>query len=140
MGALYNKMNELMPWEECQRKFIRKVTIDPEKIKSLIETAKAREKFVNSLTITKNNVSFVFENYYEVIKELLIALLLSQGMRSQNHQCLFTFFSKEYHYDAEVVVIKQMGYLRNRLEYYGEPIEFSYYEENNKKFKEIISC
>ena len=34
--------------------------------------------------------------YYEVIKELLIALLLKQGLKSYNHECLISFFKKEY--------------------------------------------
>ena len=41
MGSFHYKMNELMPWDTCKREFIRKVTVDSEKIKSLIETAKA---------------------------------------------------------------------------------------------------
>ena len=127
-----------MSWKECERKFVRKVSVDRDKVKSLIETAKAREKFVNSVGLTNENASFVFENYYEIVKELLIALMLNNGMRSKNHQCLFTFFYDKYNYEAEVNLIKQMNYLRNRLEYYGELIEFSYFKENHKKFKEIV--
>ena len=138
MGAFHDKMRELMSWEECGKKFIRKVTIDSEKIKSIVETARAREKFVNSIVVNKDNASFVFENHYEIIKELLTALMLGRGMRSQNHQCLITFLSKTGSYDAEAILIQQMNYLRNRLEYYGEQIEFNYYTENNKRFKEII--
>ena len=131
-------MNDLMSWRECEKKFIRKVSVDKSKIKSLIETAGAREKFVDSVKVDDSNASFVFENYYEIIKELLIALMLSKGLRSKNHQCLFTFFNKEFGYDAEVTLIKQMNFLRNRLEYYGELVEFSYYKENYKSFKDII--
>ena len=127
-----------MSWEACTRTFIRKVSPDPEKIASLIETALARRKFVQSIVVTEKNVSFIIENYYEVLKELLVALLLQHGMRSSNHQCLFTFFSREYGHDAEVAVIKQLNYLRNRLEYYGEQMEYNYFKENHKSFEHII--
>ncbi len=64
--------------------------------------------------------------------------MLKKGMRSKNHQCLFTFFAREFNYDAEVNVIKQMNFLRNRLDYYGEPIEFAYLQEKYKSFENII--
>ena len=131
-------MNELMSWEECKKDFIRKVAVDPEKISSLVEMAQKRLKFVKSIKVTEENASFLFDDYYEIIKELLIALMLKKGMRSKNHQCLFTFFTKEFDYDAEVNIIKQMSFLRNRLDYYGEPIEYAYFQENYKSFENII--
>ncbi|MBS3116562.1 hypothetical protein J4421_03105 [Candidatus Woesearchaeota archaeon] len=131
-------MIDLIPWDECTRKFIRKVEIDYPKITSVIETAKARHEFIQEKMITEKNVSFIFDGYYEVIKELLIALMLKKGLRSQNHQCLFSFFAKEYQYDAELAIIKQMNYLRNRLDYYGEKIELSYFTGNHNTFEKII--
>ena len=127
-----------MSWQECEEKFIRKVSVDNEKIKSMIEMAKSRWKFVKSIKASEENVSFIFDDYYEIVKELLIALMLKKGLRSRNHQCLFTFFSKEYGYDAEVNVIKQMSFLRNRLGYYGEKVDYDYFKENHKSFEEII--
>lgn len=131
-------MNELMPWSECEKQFIRKVSVDTEKISSIIELALERWDFVKNLKANEKNVSFIFDNYYEIIKELLVALMLKQGMRSKNHQCLFTFFNKKYGYDAEINMIQQMSYLRNRLEYYGERVGYNYYKENYKSFERII--
>ncbi|MBI2669307.1 hypothetical protein HYX14_05695 [Candidatus Woesearchaeota archaeon] len=131
-------MNELMSWPECEEKFIRRVSVDTEKINSIIEMALERLDFVKSLKADEKNVSFIFDNYYEIIKELLVALMLKQGMRSKNHQCLFTFFNKKYGHDAEVNVIQQMSYLRNRLEYYGERVAYDYHKENYKSFEAII--
>ena len=127
-----------MSWKECEKTFIRKVEVDSSRISSIIESANKRYDFVKSINVNDSNISFVFEGYYEVIKELLIALMLSKGMRSKNHQCLFTFFAKEYNYDAEVSVIKQMNYLRNRLGYYGELVDGNYFKENYKSFEEIV--
>lgn len=132
-------MNELMSWQECEQKFIRKVESDPAKLSSIIQTASKRLKFVQTLDLNEANVSFIFENYYEVIKELLVALMLKHGFRAKNHQCLFTFFANKYGYEAEVNVILQMSFLRNRLDYYGELIEFNYFDMNKDKFKSIIN-
>jgi len=127
-----------MSWKECEENFIRKVNVDTDKVNSIIKMAIKRYDFVKSLEANTDNVSFIFENYYEVIKELLIALMLKKGMRSRNHQCLFTFFAREYDHDAEVNLISQMNYLRNRLNYYGEAVEFNYFKETYKSFEEVI--
>lgn len=132
-------MMDLMSWEECENSFIRKSSVDLEKVASIMDTAGERLEFTRSLAVTKKNVSFIFEQYYEIIKELLVALMLKSGLRSKNHQCLFTFFAKEYPFEAEVRVMLQMSYLRNRLDYYGERVEHAYFIENYKSFEEIIA-
>ena len=113
-----------MEWKECEKEFIRHIEVDKEKIKSILKLVNARINFIKSITPNKDNVSFIVENYYESIKELLVALLLKNGLRSNNHQCLITYFYKNYpNYEYEANVILQMSYARNRLEYYGEPID-----------------
>lgn len=130
---------KLMEWTECEKEFVRKTFIDAEKIKSLVETAVKRQKYIESQEVTKESVSFVIEGYYEAIKELLSAFLLKHGIKSKNHQCLITFFYRQnpdYGYEANL--ISQMSYLRNRLNYYGEPVEMGFYEKNRKEIKRII--
>ncbi|MBI4983112.1 hypothetical protein HZC32_00505 [Candidatus Woesearchaeota archaeon] len=132
-------MTDLMLWEECTTKFVRKVQSDPARISSIVETANERWNFVRELKVTEKNVSFIFEQHYEIIKELLVALMLKKGLRSGNHQYLFTFFNREYsQYEAEVNTITQMSLLRNRLDYYGEKVDYAYFKENYKSFEEII--
>lgn len=132
-------MTEFMRWNECEEGFIKKVEIDPSKIKSIINITKARLKDITDRKIHEKNVSFVIEGYYEIIKELLIALLLSRGLRSKNHQCLITYFYKNYpEYESESHLIAQLSYLRNRLDYYGEVIELEFYEKNKKEIIKTI--
>lgn len=127
-----------MDWFEC-KKFIRDVEPDPEKIDALKQTAELRLNYLKSQRVNKDNVSFIIEGYYEVIKELLTALLLLNGLRSANHQCLISFFYKNYpEYEAETYLISQLCYLRNRLEYYGEAIDFGFYDKNKIELDHII--
>src|SRR3989338_8029980 len=133
-------MTDIMDWKDCEEGFIRQVEADKEKTVSVIETAEARLKFLKGLQADKNNSSFIVEGYYEVIKELLVALLLSKGLRSKNHQCLISYFYHTYpEYEAEAYLIAQMSYLRNRLDYYGERIDFDFYEKNKADFDNIIT-
>lgn len=129
-----------MDWNYCERNFVRKVEIDPSKINSLLKTSELRLKDVKNKKVTDDNVSFVIEGYYEIIKELLIALLLSHGLRSKNHQCLISFFYKNYpEYEAEAFLISQLSFLRNRLNYYRELIDKGFYEKNKENFDKIIT-
>ncbi len=128
-----------MNWEQCKKEFIRNVEVDPEKIESMIKTAESRLNYIKTTKVSEENVSFVVEGYYEVIKEILVALLLSKGLRSKNHQCLISYFYKFYpNYEAEVHIISQMSYLRNRLDYYGEEIDYDFYDKNKLEFEKII--
>lgn len=132
-------MRDLMDWNRCKEDFIREIEVDKEKIDSIMEIAELRLKLFKKIPIDKDSVPFIVESYYEIIKELLTALLLSQGLRSKNHQCLISYFYHKYpDYEAEAHLIHQMSYLRNRLNYYGESIELDFYEKNKLEFESII--
>jgi len=132
-------MTNIMDWKLCESKFVRIVEKDEEKIKSIIDTADNRLSFIKSNEVTAKNVSFIVEGYYEIVKELLVALLLKNGLKSSNHQCLISFFYKRYtDCEFEANLISQMSYLRNRLNYYGEKIDFDFYDKNKEEFNKII--
>lgn len=128
-----------MSWKECEKNFIRKVSIDNEQIEALKEKALLRLNRARRTELLEENISFIVEDYYEVIKELLIAYMLSNGMRSKNHQCLISFFYKQNtHLDSEIMIISQMSFFRNRLEYYGETVPKEFYTKNKDNFEAII--
>ncbi len=130
---------ELMPWHVCEAQYIKKVERDPAKIQSVVKTANARLTHLSFQSITSENVSFIIEGYYEAIKELLSAILLSHGMRSSNHQCLISFFLKNYKsYEAEAYFISRLSFLRNRLNYYGEMIDLGFYEQHKVDIDKVI--
>jgi len=132
-------MIDIMYWKDCEKKFIRNVGIDKERIKSIVYKALQRLERARNTNIDLDNVSFVVEDYYEVIKELLIAYLLRNGLRSKNHQCLISYFYKENpNYEKEAYLISQMSFFRNRLSYYGEDIPMEFYTKNKEEFESII--
>lgn len=132
-------MRDFMDWNECKQDFIKGVEKDPAKIAAIIKMVDSRIRFLKNAPLLPEQISFFVEGYYEAIKELLTALLLSKGLRSKNHQCLITYFYKNYpHYEAEAYLIAEMNYLRNRLNYYGEQIPSVFYEKNKDRFDNII--
>lgn len=125
----------LMNWEICKKDFVRKVEVDNERINSIVEMALERFEMAKSL----KEISFKMENYYEVIKELLVAYLLGEGLRSKNHQCLISYFYKKNpNYEKEAHLIGQMSFFRNRLGYYGEKVPENFFIDNEKYFEKII--
>lgn len=130
---------KIMEWDKCAREFIRKVEEDPQRIASIIVKAQQRLQRAQNTPISEETVSFVVEDYYEVIKELLVAYLLKQGLRSKNHQCLISYFYKTSpQYEKEAITIAQMSFFRNRLDYYGESIPLDFYQKNKDEFMKII--
>ena len=122
-----------MSWKVCERGFIRNVEVDEERVKSLVKKALQRLNRAKSTDINLENVSFVVEDYYEVIKELLVAYLLKNGLKSKNHQCLISYFYKmNQDYEKEAYLISQMSFFRNRLGYYGEDIPMEFYKDNKE--------
>lgn len=129
----------LMDWGMCERQFVRRVEVDRERVSSIVKKALQRLCRAKETRICKENISFVVEDYYEIIKELLVAYLLKNGLRSKNHQCLISYFYKmNPDCEVETGLISQMSFFRNRLGYYGEDIPSDFYEKNKEEFEAII--
>ncbi len=134
-------MNEIdiMPWRECEKGFIRKTQIDLPRIKSILETIARRLKRARATELNSESISFIVEDYYEVVKELLIVYILKDGLKSQNHQCLISYFYKKNpNLEKEAYLIAQMSFFRNRLTYYGEQIPMEFYKKNKEEFEKLI--
>jgi len=132
-------MKDIMNWKECEEKFIRKVETDNQRIESLLEKTDLRLKRARNTKPDEKAVSLIVEDYYEIIKELLVALLLKNGLRSNNHQCLISYFyRKNPNHEKEAYLISQMSFFRNRLDYYGESIPLEFYNKNKEEFENII--
>ena len=134
------KNQELMDWATCEREFVRKVEVDSERIKSIMKKAIQRLKRAQTTKPTPETTSFIVEDYYEVIKEILVAYMLKHGLRSKNHQCLISYFyMKNPELETEANIIAQMSYFRNRLDYYGEDVPTGFYTKNREEFNKIIN-
>jgi len=113
-------MKEIMNWQQCLEDHIKKVNPDNEKIKSIIRMCDIRLKILKQIRIDKETASVIASDYYEVIKELLTALLLKNHLKSDNHECLISFFKQNFlEYEYEANIIHQLKDIRNRVSYDG---------------------
>ena len=128
----------MIEWEEARNQVI-KTAIDKEKAKSLYLKLKERKeavKFLEPLRFT----SIVIENYYEIIKESLTALMALDGYKSLSHEILISYLKKLHKefLEHEVVFIDEMRKLRNKINYDGFKVRPQYYEMNKENILKII--
>jgi len=122
-------------WKECEKTFIKKVSLDKNRINSLLASSK---KDLDKAR-TETDDSYAIERYYESIKKALTVLLLKNGLKSNNHQCLISYLYKNNpNKENECRIILELAYLRNRLSYYGENVPNGFLKENKKDIENII--
>lgn len=101
---------------------IFKITIDKVRAKSLLEQSKDRLEIMKF--IPKDRIYKIVEDYYEIIKELLTAIMYLDGYKTLSHVKLIEYFSENYNnlsFD-EVKIIDSMRKSRHGIVYYAEKI------------------
>ena len=130
---------EIMDWDICKKEHIKEVSPDRDKINSILKMCSVRLKFVRKQEIDNETASLIAEDYYEIIKELLTALLLKSGLKSDNHECLISYFKKNYpNYEYETNIIHELKNIRNRITYDGIFVEKQYTVKNKLEFEHVI--
>ncbi|MEK6809664.1 MAG: hypothetical protein AABY40_03245 [Nanoarchaeota archaeon] len=112
-------------WEECIISTSSlKVSPDPAKAKSLIDTAKGRINFLKPTPLAANNANYIFEGYYSSALEMLHALMLLKGYKVQNHICLGYYIRDVLKKETLFRIFDDCRYKRNSLVYYGRKMDF----------------
>ena len=120
---------------------IIKITPNKEKVKSMLKLIENREKFISSINIDEFS-TIASENYYEIIKELSIALLSLHGIKTAGEnahkeiiECLKNY---EDFPEEEIALLDDLRMKRNKSSYEGKQIDKSYIEEKKDKLMKII--
>lgn len=130
---------ELMLWDVCKKEHIRKTAEDKDKINSILKMCSVRLKYIKKQEIDEETASLISEDYYEIIKELLVALLLKKGLKSDNHECLIAYFKENFkQHEYETNTIYELKNIRNRIVYDGIFVQKSYLIKNKLEFEHII--
>lgn len=130
-------MTEILSWNYCLRKHIKKIPPDFERAKALVEISTCRLEMIPSPN--EKNTFILIEQYYEIIKELLIALMNLDGFKSNNHECLVAYFKNYFEYSFETNLIYTLKFLRNKIQYEGKIPNRFFLENNLEDIKSIIS-
>ncbi|PIZ51740.1 hypothetical protein COY27_02610 [Candidatus Woesearchaeota archaeon CG_4_10_14_0_2_um_filter_33_13] len=130
---------ELMNWEQCKEEFIREVHVDYDKVRSILKMCAVRLRVLEQIQLDDETASIIAEDYYEIVKEYLTALMLTNGLKSSNHECLVSFFNQKYSdKDYEVKLLYELKKVRNRISYEGFFVDKSYVQRNKLEWQHII--
>ncbi|MBU0979740.1 MAG: hypothetical protein KJ709_02965 [Nanoarchaeota archaeon] len=112
-------------WEEClEFSSAIRITPDKAKVKSLLETAKGRVRFVKRYPLEEDNANYVFEDIYSSIVEVLHTIVLLDGFKVRNHICLGFYLRDVLKREDLFRMFDDCRYKRNHLVYYGRRMGF----------------
>ncbi|GIU68251.1 MAG: hypothetical protein KatS3mg001_101 [Candidatus Pacearchaeota archaeon] len=118
-------------------KEIFKISKDKERAKDLFKMAKDRLEIIKILPRDKP-YKFI-EEYYEIIKELLTAVMYSDGYKTLSHVKLLDYFVENYEIDDSYAkLIDNLRKFRNDIVYYGKKITEDFLVNNENDIKKII--
>ncbi len=126
-------------WKDClnNNKAIN-VSINKSKADSLMETAKERIKFFDDNRISSNNSRFIFEGYYSSLIEMIRSIVVSKGIRIENHLCLGFYLRDVLNEKKLFNDFDDCRYVRNSIIYYGKKPDFEIMKEKIEKIKKLI--
>ncbi|PIN79445.1 hypothetical protein COV16_04135 [Candidatus Woesearchaeota archaeon CG10_big_fil_rev_8_21_14_0_10_34_8] len=132
-------MREIMSWNICLKEHVKNVEPDHDKIKSIQKMCRIRLRVTKDIELDEETASIIATDYYEIIKELLTALLLKHGLKSNNHECLISFFKENYtKYEYETQTMHSLKNVRNRVSYDGIFVKKEYIDSNKLEFEHCI--
>jgi hypothetical protein len=127
-----------MRFENCiERRLVKIIEPNKESYSSLFKLASIRLENIHAL----NNPTLKVESYYEIIKDILTALLYLKGYKSYSHECLIIFARENINHKLsgmELELIDQLRILRNDITYRGAFIEDDFLDRNEKNILSII--
>lgn len=116
-----------------------KITPNKEKARSILKMISLIEERIKKQDRKKMAV-LIIADYYEIIKELITAILLADGYKTLSHKDLVDYLKENYpeFSSHEISVLNDLRILRNRVAYEGYFIELSYLYRNEALFKTMI--
>jgi len=116
-----------------------KITPDKEKARNILKMISLIEERIK-IQDKKKMAALIIADYYEVIKELITAVLLIDGYKTLSHKDLVDYLKEKYsEFNMnEITILDDLRILRNRIAYEGFFTEPSYLIRNESLFKMII--
>lgn len=119
---------------------IIKIKPDKEKARSILKMTSLIEERITKQDASKM-AALILSDYYEIIKELITAILLVDGYKTLSHKDLVEYIKINYKEFTmqEISFLDNLRILRNRIAYEGFFVEPSYLERNEKLAKGLIA-
>jgi hypothetical protein len=118
-----------------------RITPNLERAKSILAMVEIRLKAV-ALLNPEEFMTIIVEDYYEIIKELLTALLAAEGYKTLSHTTLIEYVRtnhKNNFTELETITIDELRKLRNRITYEGFMVKKDFLQRKEPVIKPIIA-
>jgi len=117
---------------------IFKITKEKERAKDLFDMANERLDILKILP--KDKPFKIIEEYYEIIKELLTAIIYLDGYKTLSHIKLIEYFSSNYKdlNETQLKLVDTLRKFRIGIMYYGRKINKDFLINNEFEIKQII--
>lgn len=128
----------MLEWDEGSEQ-VSHISPDKEKAKSLLQIIALREKNIKTMKSVEFS-TLIIEGYYEIIKELITAILSIDGWKTISHEMLIGYLAKVYteFSRSELYIIDQLRKTRNDIAYRGAIIKPEYLTRNKEVIITII--
>jgi hypothetical protein len=119
-----------------------KITPDRIRAKSIFKMAMVSFEMIKTID-EKKFPSNVVKGYYDVIRELISAIVLIDGYKTYGegaHKKLIDYFFSEYKefFSSEIFLVNELRILRNKIDYDGFFVKYEYLERKNVFIKDVI--
>lgn len=116
-----------------------RTTKDKERVKSILEMVELIEKRISKEDKSKFT-PLILSDYYEIIKELLTAVLLCDGFKTLSHRDLIKYLEEKFteFNRSEIVEIDRLRIMRNRIVYEGVKTPSNYLKNFESSLQKII--
>ncbi len=120
-------------WEDCLGENVYKRKPDKQKAKSLLEITEIRKKDNQRRERTNQNTPLIIETYWEIIKQLLNALLSVNGYKSYSQECLVAYANRYLDLSKyQIKLLEELRKLRNDIDYRGKNLNKDYLDKKRK--------
>jgi hypothetical protein len=115
---------------------IFKITKHLNRAASLKEMAEERSNDI----ISETKPYKIVEEYYEIIKELITAVMYADGFKTLSHKSLIYYIKENYEeFDSgEIFVIDELRKQRNNIVYYGLRVKKEFINNHKDEINLII--
>ena len=124
---------------ECRKKrFVKEVSIDENKINSILENSENKLKSADLLPLEGFSTNSKISLAYDCLRELLEALALKNKLKIYNYEC-YTAFLKEIIKDSLLGdEFDSVRIIRNSADFYGKKISIEDCKDTLIKIKDLI--
>lgn len=118
---------------------IFKITPDKDRANDLFIIANERLNDIIKV-LPRDKTYRILEEYYEIILELLTAVMYLDGYKTLSHKSALDYCTKNYSYlsDNQSKIIDTLRKFRHGIVYYGKKISAEYLSNNEQEIKIII--